>query len=188
MPNKTTAALTKDQYKELIEGIQSGFVGQRPNRRVATALVLEANLGLRISDIVNLRLADIIHDGERYRLNIKEIKTGKIRSFTVPTEIYQYIKIFCLENGVRETDRMFPISTRAIQKVLKRTADYYGIPNVGTHSFRKFFASEIYLANNYNVILVQTLLQHSSPAVTQKYIGLSSKDVEDALQKHIHLL
>ncbi len=188
MANKTTAALTKEQFTELIEMIQQGFVGSLPNRRIATALVLEANLGLRISDILNLHLNDIIHDGERYRLNIKEIKTGKVRSFTVPNEVYQYIKIYTLENGIRADELIFPIKKRVVQKTLKKASDYLGIPNIGTHSFRKFFATEIFVNNGYNIILVQILLQHSSPATSQHYIGMSAKDIEDALQKHIHLL
>ena len=63
-----------------------------------------------------------------------------------------------------------------------------GYPNIGTHSFRKFFATEIYVNNNYNIILVQQLLQHSSAAITQRYIGISSKELEDALVGHIELL
>lgn len=69
--------------------MKQGFTGCRPNERVATALVLEANLGLRISDIIHLRLADIVKDGERYRLSIVEQKTKKARTFTVPLALYQ---------------------------------------------------------------------------------------------------
>lgn len=36
--------------------MRTGFCGCRPNERIATALVLEGNLGLRISDITKLRL------------------------------------------------------------------------------------------------------------------------------------
>ena len=60
----------------------------RANDRIATALILEANLGLRISDILNLKLCDIVRDGNRYRLDITEQKTEKKRTFTVPTELY----------------------------------------------------------------------------------------------------
>ena len=90
--NKKTIALTIDQYNEIIDTMRNGFTGCRANSRIATALVLEANLGLRISDILKLRLKDIIKDGNRYRLDIIEQKTGKERNFTVPTEIYNYIK------------------------------------------------------------------------------------------------
>lgn len=82
---------------------------------------------------------------------------------------------------------IFPITERAIQKHLAAVSDYLGLENIGTHSFRKMFATQIYKDNDYNVVLVQQLLQHSSPSVTQKYIGISSKDIETALKKHIYL-
>ena len=82
--NKKTTALTREQYREIITAMKQGGVGFRPNERIATALVLEGNLGIRISDIVRLRLCDIVNDGGRYRLAITEQKTGKQRVFTVP--------------------------------------------------------------------------------------------------------
>ena len=63
--NKKTTALTTEQYKEIIQTMREGFCGCRPNERIATTLVLEGNLGLRISDIVKLRLCDVVRDGER---------------------------------------------------------------------------------------------------------------------------
>ena len=79
--NKRTKALTTEQYKEIVATMKQGFCGCRPNERIATALVLEGNLGLRISDIVKLRPCDIVRDGDRYRLEIVEQKTGKHRIF-----------------------------------------------------------------------------------------------------------
>ena len=49
----------------------------KSNKKIATTLTLEANLGLHISDILQLRLSAIIRDGDRYRLNIIEQKTKK---------------------------------------------------------------------------------------------------------------
>ena len=186
--NKTTLALTKEQYTEIIETIRKGFMSSRPNHKIATALVLEANLGLRISDIVQLRLKDIVKDGERYRLDITEQKTQKKRTFTVPREIYNYIKQYCVDSEIKSTDMMFPLTERAVQKHLKLVCDYLGYEGIGTHSFRKFFATNVYQDNNYNIVLVQELLQHSDPSITQRYIGISSKDLELALQKNINLL
>ena len=188
MANKTTVALTQEQYTEIITTIRKGGAGFRPNDRIATCLVLEANLGLRIEDILRLRLSDIVKDGARYRLDITEKKTQKKRTFTVPFMIYQFMQIYCLENNISEDDIMFPITERAVQKHLQKVTDYLEYENIGTHSFRKFFATEIYKDNDYNIVLVQKLLQHSSVAVTQRYIGISGKEVEEALQKHINLL
>ena len=185
--NKKTVALTTEQYKEIIKTMKQGFSGCRPNERIATALMLEANLGIRISDILQLRLADIVRDGDRYRLSITEQKTGKARVFTVPFALYQFIRCYCLDNGITATDIIFPITERAVQKQLQIVCEYLGILGVSTHSFRKYYATEIYRNNGYNIALVQHLLQHSSATVTQRYIGIQQREVEAAIATHICL-
>ena len=186
--NKKTIALTTDQYQEIIHTLKQGFTGCRPNERIATALVLEGNLGLRISDIVKLRPCDIVKDGERYRLEIVEQKTGKSRVFTVPNEIQQYINKYCLRHGIGKDDLIFPISERMVQKQLKIVCDYLGYEGISTHSFRKWYATEIYKANGYDIALVQNLLQHSSAIITQRYIGMSPQRIEAAIENHAVLL
>lgn len=191
--NKKTVALTEEQYKNIIETIHDGFSCSdghvvKPNERIATALSLEGNLGLRISDILQLRLSAIIHDGNRYRLNIVEKKTQKKREFTVPIEIYSYIQNYVLKNNINPAARLFAMSERTIQNHLKLVCEYLGYENISTHSFRKYFATSIYVNNNYNIELVRVLLQHSSVAMTQRYIGLQSKEIESALQNHVKLL
>lgn len=191
--NKKTIALTEEQYKTIISLIRTGFTSAdghivKANNRIATILTLEANLGLRISDVLQLRLSAIIHDGERYRLDIVEKKTRKKREFTVPMEIYVYIQNYALSEGISPTAKLFDISERAVQKHLKLVMDYIGLSNISTHSFRKYFATAIYQENNYNIELVRILLQHSSAATTQRYIGLQRQEIEDALQKHVKLL
>ena len=133
-------------------------------------------------------MKDIVKDGERYRLDIVEQKTGKSRTFTVPVEIYQYIQQYCIDTEIKSNEAIFPISERAVQKHLKAVCDYLGYEGISTHSFRKFFATNIYRDSNYNIALVQTLLQHSSAAITQRYLGIGSAELEQAIQKNINLL
>lgn len=190
--NKKTIALTEEQYKEIISTMRNGFVCSdghvvKPNKKIATALSLEANLGLRISDILQLRLSDIIRDGDRYRLDIVEQKTKKKREFTVPTDIYIYIQNYALENNINPVAKLFDISERAVNKHLKLVCDYLGYQGIGSHSFRKYFATSIYVNNHYDINLVRVLLQHSSTITTQRYIGLQSEEIENALQKHIKI-
>ena len=186
--NKKTTALTTEQYKEIITTMKEGFCGCRPNERIATALVLEGNLGLRISDILKLCPADIVRDGDRYRLEIVEQKTGKRRVFTVPLVIQQYIDNYCLRSGIKRNDLIFPITERAVQKQLAIVCDYLGYTGISTHSFRKWYATKIYKNNSYDIALVQRLLQHSSAAVTQRYIGIEPQRIEAAIQNHAQLL
>lgn len=191
--NKKTVALTAEQYEKIIKTMMSGFADAdqnivKPNKRIATALTLEANLGLRIGDILKLRLSDIVRDGDRYRLDIVEQKTGKKREFTVPIEIYVYIQNYALENNIKATAKLFDISERAVNKHLQKVCTHLGFSGIGSHSFRKFFATSIYNNNKHDINLVRVLLQHSSIAVTQRYIGIQSEEIEEALQKHIHLI
>ena len=88
----------------------------------------------------------------------------------------------CLRNGIDRNDLIFPITERAIQKQLHIVCEYLGFEGISTHSFRKWYATEIYKANGYDIALVQRLLQHSSAAVTQRYIG------ETAIQNHAQLI
>ena len=186
--NKKTKALTTEQYTEIIKTMKEGSSAFRPNERIATALVLEGNLGLRISDILKLRPSDIVRDGDRYRLEITEQKTGKQRVFTVPLVIEQYIENYCLRNGIGRNDLIFPITERAVQKQLSLVCDYLGYQGISTHSFRKWYATEIDKASGYDIALVQRLLQHSSAAVTQRYIGIEPQRIETAIQNHAQLL
>lgn len=191
--NKKTVALDEEQYKKIIETINSGFVCKdghkvKPNNRIATALVLEANLGLRISDILQLRLSSIIKDGSRYRLNIIEKKSKLERNFTVPIEIYSFIQDYELQNNIGPKAKLFDISERAVNKYLKLACDHLEISGIASHSFRKYFATSIYVNNNYNIELVRVLLQHSSVVTTQRYLSIQTREIENALQKHVKLV
>lgn len=190
--NKKTKALDKETYKEIITAIRKGFnYGEhvfKPNKRLATLLVVQANIGVRISDILHLTLSDVVYESGRYHLDIVEQKTGKGRNFTVPTELFQFLKQYTEDNDIAPTARIFPISERAVQKQLKIVADFFGIDGISTHSFRKYYATEMYLNNDYDIELVRHLLQHSSSSTTQRYISISEKRVENALKNHLCII
>lgn len=194
--NKKTVALSAEDYREIIIAIQNGFTYEqdgkqkrfRSNIQLATILQIEANTGMRIGDILNMTMASIVKDGERRRLDITEQKTSKKRTFTIPDRLYSFLNEYAMENGIHKDQPLFNgnkgkrISERAIQKQLAIVCDFLGIAGVSTHSFRKTFATNAYTDSNYNIELVRQLLQHSSTITTQRYIGVSTKQVEDALQ------
>lgn len=181
-------ALTTTQYQTLIRTIREGNGTLRANPRCAAVLTAEANLGMRIGDILRLKLSDIVEDGGRYRLNITEEKTGKRRTFTVPPTLYNYFRDYCREQNISPDERMFPICVYAVQKHLKKVCDLLGYKNISTHSFRKWYATDIYNASGHDIVLVQQLLQHSSPMVTRRYIGISDERIEAAIAKHVNLV
>lgn len=189
--NKKTRAIDKEEFELIISTIRNGFEHDnevfKPNNRLATLLVVQGNLGVRISDILKLTLSDIVYESGRYRLDIVEQKTKKVRNFTVPTGLYEYLVDYAKENKIGQYARLFPVCERAVQKQLSIVADYLGLENISTHSFRKYYATEIYINNDYDVELVRILLQHSSTTVTLNYIGMSNKRVEQAINNHLCL-
>lgn len=209
MANVKTRALSKEQYQKIMETLQNGATtgdgDLRPNRRVQTILAIEAVLGLRISDILLLTDDSFEWDNglERYRLDIKEQKTGKPRTFTVSTTIFNYIRHYCKDEHIGSNERIFAPSPkkrkiipkndeerqriikseeRGVQKILKKVCDYLGYDGISTHSFRKFFATNIYNASDGNIAEVQKVLQHASPVTTSRYIGVDNKKTEEDLK------
>ena len=160
----------------------------KPNIRIATILILEATLGLRLGDVLNLKMDSFLRDGQRWRLDVVEKKTGKAREFTVPDEVYNFIQNYAYEKGISKKAKLFDISARQVERFLEGVCTVLGYQRISTHSFRKFFATEIYINNGYNLILVQQLLQHSSVEVTRRYIGLGTREIENALQNHTGLI
>ena len=159
----------------------------KPNERIATIEVLQATLGLRMGDILRLKLSSFIRDGDRWRLDIKEQKTGKIRNFTVPNEVYSFVQNYCIERGIGKDTRLFDISKRQVERHLNKVFTKMGLSlrSYGSHSFRKFFAAQVYIDSEFNAELVRVLLQHSSLNTTQRYLGIGSKQIEDVLAKTV---
>ncbi len=187
--NKKCVALSQGQYEECIRLLRSGFEldgkSVKPNERIAAVGVLQACLGLRLGDTLKLKLSSFVRDGNRWRLDIQEEKTGKARAFTVPVEVYSFVQEFAYENGIGKDMRLFPVSERQVERHLNKAFAKMGLPRkqFGSHSFRKFFSMKVYTENDCNIELVRVLLQHSSVQVTQRYLSISQKLVENALAK-----
>ncbi len=189
--NKTTRAISRTEFEQIVSTINSGFKIEnrevKANNRIATLLILQGNLGVRIGDLLNLKLSDIIKTNEEgYRLNIIEQKTKKARTFTVPSELYITMMEYANTNNIKANEPLFPISKRMVQHQLQLVCKYLELDNISTHSFRKMYATQLYnLSKDIN--LVRHLMQHSSTITTQKYLGISSQDVETAIRKTVYI-
>lgn len=192
MGDYTTRVLTEEQFYLFVKTIKAGYVTEkgkkvRGNERIAFALILQANLGLRISDVVKLRLNDIVRDGNRYRLDIVEQKTGKMRNFSVPDAIYTFIQSYSIDNEINPKHKLVGVSTRAVQLHLKDVREKLGYENISTHSFRKYFATSVYESSGKDLNLTRILMQHSSPNTTIRYLGVQESAVEEILKNHVKL-
>lgn len=178
--------MSKEDYIFIISTIKNGFVKDnislKPNIRIATILETMANTGIGIGTVLNLKLEMIHKIDDKYILNYNT------STFIINDKVYNYLNEYSVKNKIKPSCKLFDIRGRIVQQQLKTTCDAFGIRNVTPDSFRKYFATQIYVNNNYNIQLVSQLLQHSSVVTTQRYIGIQQKDIEDALNKHIYLL
>lgn len=192
MGRYVTRQIDNNQYRELIETIREGYtdnngIKHRPNMQLATILVLEANLGCRIGDILNLTTDSIIHDGSMYKLNITEQKTGKKRCFIVPKPIKDFIDKYAAANGI-VSGPLFDITGQAVWKHLRAVTDYLGLVEVSSHSFRKMAASTLYESTGHDIEAVCEFLNHSSTAVTRHYIRRTDAQLERAIENNVNLV
>lgn len=188
MPGKTTIPLDKDQYINIIKALYDGIPDIiRPNERTALVLETEANTGLRCGDVLNLTLDRIIKDNDGYLLNITEQKTGKKRTFAMADDLYKLLREYATNYSIKENEKLFPISIRAIQKNLNIVCEYLGYSGISTHSFRKFFGMQLYEID-HDIELVKRVYQHSSVAITSRYLGISNKKINKAIRSTVNIV
>ena len=187
MGEYTTRPITKSEFNTIITTIKNGFTSidgktVRGNNRIATVLVTQANCGMRIGDILNLTMDKIEVVGDKMYLNLYEQKTNKKRTFQIEDRLYFALRKYADNNNIADNRLLFPITRRAVQKVLKQCCDMLGYKNVSTHSFRKYYALNWYEKTNHDINRVMHLLQHTSVTRTQLYLNIQFSD-NDAMLK-----
>ena len=184
-----TRPLEKEEYKKIMNLLDSGFTytedGKektfRPNQQIALALSLQANLGLRIGDVLSLKVSSFKGD----KLEVREDKTDKLQYRAINPTITNLVKDYAIDNNLSKKDNLFSIKVRVIQKQLKIICNYLNLENISTHSFRKMYATLQYELNNNNIELIKELLNHSSIATTQRYIRVSQEAINKASSSFI---
>lgn len=186
---KAKRPLRDFEYKKIMNLLNTGFTYYdnklkrdtkvRPNKKVALALLIEANIGLRVSDVVKLKVKDVIK-GEIY---IREKKTNKLQVRRLNNNLVNIIEKYSEQNNLRLNDLLIKLTERQIQRIVKKVVDYSEIKDVSTHSFRKYFAMSVYVKTK-DILLVQQLLNHSSLGVTQRYLSVN-QDLLDEISSSV---
>lgn len=192
MGEYTTRPLDEKELKNIIESIAAGYtdnngIHHKPNKQVATILTLQANLGCRIGDICRLTVESIVFDGDAWKLDMEEQKTGKKRYFIIPSPVKSYIDRWMKDNKI-VSGKLFSIGEDAVWKQLRGVTNYLGLDNVSAHSFRKAAALRIYESSGKDIALTSSFLNHSDTKTTLIYLKRSSKQMDDIISKSVCLL
>jgi len=159
------------------------------NQRDFIMFLLGINSGLRISDILNLKVSDI---KDRDSIILTEKKTGKEKRFLLNDTLKSELKDFIAFKEdpeylfSRHRSGKKPLDRSTAYRIINNAARAVGISdNIGTHTLRKTFGFHFYQRNK-DVALLQYLFNHSSPSVTLRYIGIN-QDVADKAMKDFNL-
>ena len=146
------------------------------NKKHQLILALAYGAGLRISEVVNLRVRDI--DLERGVIHIKEAKGRKDRLTVLPERLL--IDITVAMRGKAGTDYLLgserggKLSVRAVSKIFEHAMQKAGVQKPATfHSLRHSFATHL-LENGTDIRYIQKLLGHSSIRTTEIYTQVTN--------------
>ncbi|WP_090793791.1 site-specific integrase [Pelagirhabdus alkalitolerans] len=149
--------------------------------------IMGINTGLRISDLLPLRVKDVF--GQTH-IVMKEKKTHKTKRFLLNLELRHQIEEYVRD--LDSDDYLFPshktgLPIQRVQayKILNEAASRVGIKAFGTHSMRKTFGFWHYTIHK-NVALLQDIFNHTSPDITLRYIGIN-QDIVDKSLEHFSL-
>lgn len=209
----TTCELAPEHTAEPIKSIEdinriSKYLVANKRYRDNMLFIVGINFGLRVSDLRVLRFSNLISDSFMFKESfpVFEKKTRNTRTrkknryITINNAVVEAVTLF-LENtpNVRLSDYMFrsesnnggnmnePLSIRSIDRILKGIACDLSISaKISTHSLRKTFGyHQMLMSNNDNrkLLLLQKMFNHSSPAQTLDYIGITGEEIEEAYKK-----
>ena len=173
--------LEKEEYDEIMELCKNGFEyydnGKkrkfRPNEQLAMTFLLQANLGLRISDVLTLTPSTLKND----KLEIIEKKTGKLQYRDINKNLKSIIYEYALEHNIKADEYIIKLKRRGVHKQLSIITNYLKLTNISSHSFRKLYSMTVYNSTDGDIELLKELLNHSSIATTQKYIRRTQNEI-----------
>jgi len=159
------------------------------NPRDQLLFVMGINNGLRMGDLLKLKIKDVkgLKSGECIR--IKEGKTGKQNILVINKSVYKVLTEYLQTAKLSDDDYLFKsrksdkaLTMQAVNAYIKRWTSAINLPgNYGAHSLRKTwgYAQRIRYGVGFEVICKR--YNHSSPSVTMRYLGITDKEVMDCL-------
>lgn len=153
------------------------------NMRDWVLFILGCNTGLRISDLIPLKMSSIMNN----RIYLREQKTGKERTILLNKNAADAIREYQSKIEYTPDTYIFksrvgenrPITRAMAWDILNQAARKSGIKSkIGTHTLRKTFG---YMAwkSGISIEVLQKIFNHSSQRITMIYLGISQDEIED---------
>ena len=152
------------------------------------------NNGLRVGDLLRLKVKDVksLKPGEF--ITIKENKTGKQNILMVNKLVHGALKNYLRKVGPEDEDYLFasrktkaPLTIQAVNAMVKKWTRMIHLDhgNYGAHTLRKTFGFMQRTRFGVGFEVLAKRFNHSSPATTMRYLGLTYDEVNEVLMNEI---
>jgi site-specific recombinase XerD len=150
------------------------------NLKHKTLLLLAYSAGMRVSEVISLKITDI--NSDRMQISINNAKGKKDRVVTLGKSLLPVLRAYYIKykpkNWLFEgPDSNEHYSSRSAQQIFKEAYRKLGLPaQCSFHSLRHSYATHL-LENGTDIAYIQKLLGHNDIKTTLRYAQVSNRDI-----------
>lgn len=151
------------------------------------------NNGLRVGDILKLKVGQVNHLSAGDTFTIVEGKTKKKNVLAINKTVFKALQKYLEDYDLEDDDYLFSsrkgksaLTIQTVNSMVKKWTGQIGLKeNYGAHTLRKTFGyiQRIQFGVGFEVLAKR--FNHSSPAVTMRYLGIHDKEVDGILRNEI---
>ncbi len=171
-PQTLPVVLSKEEVSKLIKVTS--------NLKHKTILLLIYSAGLRLGELLNLKIGDI--DSKRFKIHVVQGKGKKDRYVVLSEKLLQLLREYFKKYGPKEYliegGKGGRYSDKSVQSLMKQAVKKAGIRKKATvHTLRHSFATHL-LDDGTDIRFIQELLGHVRLETTQIYTHVSSRSID----------
>lgn len=141
--------------------------------------------GLRISDILKLRVRDVKNKDYIF---IREQKTGKEKRFPINKKLKKILDNYAKTR--KDFEYLFrsrkgmnkPLRREQVYKILKDASEAFGLECIGCHTMRKTFGYFLY-RDTKDAATLKEIFNHADISTTMRYIGVNQEKKDEVMAK-----
>ncbi len=171
-PRKLPAILSADEVVRFLEAV--------PSLKTRTALTAAYGAGLRASEAVNLKVADI--DSDRMLIQVRHGKGARDRTVMLSPQLLTILRTYWRLARPREwlfpgRDETKPLDVQVLHAACRSATRAAGLSKrVSVHTLRHSFATHL-LESGVDIRIIQVLLGHKSLSTTARYTQVATTTI-----------
>lgn len=168
---------------DVVEAIAEDLKNKKERNYVM--FIIGTNSGLRISDILRLRVRDV----KKTHISIRAKKTGKETLIYINDTLRKAVDDFICNENLKASNYLFPnpflkykhLSREQAYNIFNDAAQKYKLGKIGTHTLRKTFGYHFYQQTS-DIAQLQTILGHNNEKDTLRYIGIIQDTIDSSFK------